>query len=136
MIIVRSSHSTIRKFNRYHNIQYLILPDLCRVKKKPAIKILDFICGQFSEFFLKNSTKNENEHKIIFQKAVRKYVDKYEEKNGYFFALIYRFKKTEKFCTKNAENFHNVLILFDNFTNSKMYVRTKIFPRIDKNDFL
>ena len=83
----------------------MILPDLCRVKKKPAIKIFDFICGQFSEFFLKNSTKNENEHKIIFQKAVRKYVDKYEEKNGYFFALIYRFKKQKNFVRKMRKIF-------------------------------
>ena len=54
-----------------------------------------------------------------------------------FFAFMHRFPKNnqKKFWTKNEENFHNALIFFENFTNSKIKVRTQIFPKIDKNDF-
>ena len=54
-----------------------------------------------------------------------------------FFAFIHRFQKNnqKKFWTKNAENFHNALIFFENFTNSKIKVRTQIFLKIDKNYF-
>ena len=44
-------------------------------------------------------------------------------------------KKLEKILDKNAENFHNALIFFENFTNSKNKVRTQIFPKIGKNYF-
>jgi hypothetical protein len=33
---------------------------------------------------------------------------------------------------KNAGNFNNILNFFENFTNSKIKVRTQIFPNIDK----
>ena len=54
-----------------------------------------------------------------------------------FLAFIHRFQKNDqkKFWTKNAENFHNALIFFENFTNSKNKVRTQIFPKIGKNYF-
>jgi hypothetical protein len=42
-------------------------------------------------------------------------------------------KQSEKILDKNAENFHNALIFFQNFTNSKIKVRTQIFPKMDKN---
>ena len=51
-----------------------------------------------------------------------------------FFSQISKNNK-KKFWTKNAENFHNALIFFENFTNSKIKVRTQIFPKIDKNYF-
>jgi hypothetical protein len=41
----------------------------------------------------------------------------------------------KKILTKNSENFYNVSIFFENFTNLKIKVRTQIFPKIDKNDF-
>jgi hypothetical protein len=58
-------------------------------------------------------------------------------KVAFFFAFIHRFQKNnqKKFWTKNAEHFHNALIFFETFTNSKIKVRTQIFPKIDKNDF-
>jgi hypothetical protein len=54
-----------------------------------------------------------------------------------FSAFIHKFQKkqSEKILDKNAENFHIALISFENFTNSKIKVRTQIFPKIDKNYF-
>jgi hypothetical protein len=63
-----------------------------------------------------------NKHIMIFQTAVRKYVDMQEKGNfAIWFAFIHRFPKNnqKKFWTKNAENFHNALIFLENFTNSK-----------------
>jgi hypothetical protein len=46
-----------------------------------------------------------NKHFVIFQTAVRKYVNMHEKtKSGYFFVFIHRFQKIneKKFWTKNA----------------------------------
>ena len=55
-----------------------------------------------------------------------------------FLAFIHRFQKNnhKKFWTKNAENFYNALIFFENFTISKMTNRAQIFPQMDKNYFM
>jgi hypothetical protein len=59
----------------------------------------------------------KNKDFMIFPTAVRKYVDMHEKsESGYFFDFIC--KKEEKILNNNAENFHNALIFFENFTNS------------------
>ena len=53
-----------------------------------------------------------NKQVMIFQIAVRKYVDMNEKK--YFFDFIYRLEKySKKFWTKNAENFYNGLVFYE-----------------------
>jgi hypothetical protein len=54
-----------------------------------------------------------------------------------FFDFIHKFQKKirKNFGQKMRKHFHNVLNFFENFTNSKIKVRTQIFPKIDKNYF-
>ena len=76
----------IRRFNRYK-------------------KILDMICEKFKQYFHKIRQKMKNKDFMIFQTAVRKYVDMHEKsKSGFFFVFIHRFHKInqKKFWTKNA----------------------------------
>ena len=43
-------------------------------------------------------------------------------------------KTTNNYFGLDAENFHNVFNFLEISTNSKMKIRTQIFPKIDKND--
>ena len=41
-------------------------------------------------------------------------------------------KKPDEILDEKCGNFHNVLNFFENFMNSKIKVRTQIFPKMDK----
>jgi hypothetical protein len=79
-----------------------------------------------------------NKNIMIFQTALRKYVDKHEKsKNCYFFCFYSQISKKEslKLRQKMRKNFILLRFFFEKFTNSKIKVRSQIIPKIDKNYF-